>query len=197
MDYTKCFDRFDPVFCTEMLKSMGYPEGLARMQVHMYDGFTRHLRIAGTYGKPVLLECGMGQGCCLSLIAANATVAIEFATLQLKTPQVQKSAFINDRALDAENVKEQEKAIREVVNMYRLIGHTTNVDKSKVLATTKRTRRQAGSMAIGGLKLNLVTDFKLLGHRCVAAQKCHRRCRRGSYRGQNASPENWNVADRP
>ena len=26
-------------------------------------------------------------------------------------------------------------------------------------------------MAIGGLKLNLVNDFKLLGHRCVAAHR--------------------------
>jgi hypothetical protein len=55
--------------------------------------------------------------------------------------------------------------------MDKLMGHTTNVDKSKVLATTKRTRKQAGQMEIGGLKLNLVNDFKLLGHRCVAAHR--------------------------
>lgn len=36
----------------------------------------------GTYGEPVQSDRGMGQGCCLSLIAANATVAIEFRVLQ-------------------------------------------------------------------------------------------------------------------
>ena len=49
------------------------------------------------------------------------------------------------------------------------MGHTTNVDKSKVLATTRRTK--AGQMAMGGLKLSLANDFKLLGHRCVAAHR--------------------------
>ena len=171
LDYTKFFDRFDPEFYMKMLKAMGYPKGLANMQIDMYKNFIRHIKIAGTYGDPILSECGMGQGCCLSLIAANATVAIEFKMLQHKTPKVNKSAFIDDRTLDTEDVKQLEAAISEVVKMDKLMGHTTNVDKSKVLATTRRTRRQAGQMAIGGLKLNLVHDFKLLGHRCVAAHR--------------------------
>ena len=113
----------------------------------------------------------MRRGCCLSLIAANATVAIEFLMLQHRTPKVNKSAFIDDRTLDTDDVKQLEEAIGEVVKMDKLMGHTTNVDKSKVLATTKRTKKQAGQMAIGGLKLSLVNDFKLLGHRCVAVHR--------------------------
>jgi hypothetical protein len=171
LDYTKFFGRFDPEFYMQMLKAMGYPEGLAEMQIDMYKDFIRHIKIAGTYGEPVHSECGMGQGCCLSLIAANATVAIEFAMLQHKAPEVEKSAFIDDRTLDAEKVQQLEVAIREVVKMDKLMGHTTNVDKSKALATTRRTKKQAGQMEIGGLKLNLVNDFKLLGHRCVAAHR--------------------------
>ena len=69
------------------------------------------------------------------------------------------------------NVHQLEVAIGEVVKMDQLMGRATNVDKSKVLATIKRTRKQAGQAAIGGLKLNLVNDFKLLGHRCVAAHR--------------------------
>jgi hypothetical protein len=171
LDYTKFFDRFDPEFYMQMLKAMGYPKGLAEMQIDMYKEFIRHIKIAGTYGEPVRSECGMGQGCCLSLIAANATVAVEFRMLQHRAPTVEKSAFIDDRTLDADDVQQLETAIKEVVKMDKLMGHTTNVDKSKVLATTKRTRKQAGSMEIGGLKLNLVNDFKLLGHRCVAAHR--------------------------
>ena len=150
---------------------MGYPEGLANMQIVMYKEFIRHIEIAGTYGEEVISECGMGQGCCLSPIAANATVAIEFKMLQHKTPKGNKSAFIDDRTLDTEDVKQLEEAIGEVVKLDKLMGHTTNVDKSKVLATTRRTRKQAGQMAIGGLKLSLVNDFKLLGHICVAAHR--------------------------
>ena len=171
LDYTKFFDRFDPHFYMCMMEEMGYPKGLAEMQRDMYADFIRHIKIAGTYGEPVQSESGMGQGCCLSLIAANATVAIEFLMLQQKVPEVEKSAFIDDRTLDTEKIHHLEAAIKEVVKMDELMGHETNVDKSKVLATTRRTRKEAKQMEIGGLKLNLVNDFKLLGHRCVAAHR--------------------------
>ena len=171
LDYTKFFDRFDPKFYMQMLTAMGYPEGLASMQIDMYNDFIRHIKIAGTYGDPIKSECGMDQGCCLSLIAANATVAIEFNMVQDKTPDVNKLAFIDDRTLDTENIQQLEVAIQEVVKMDELMGHTTNVDKSKVLAATKRTRKRAGQMAIGGLRLSLVNDFKLFGHMCVAVHR--------------------------
>ena len=135
----------------KLLKEMGYPEGLAGMQIDMYKDFIRHIKIAGTYGEPIQSECGMGQGCCLSLIAANATVAIEFLMLQQKAPEVEKSAFIDDRTLDSEKVQQLEVAIKEVVKMDKMMGHSTNVDKSKILATTRRTKKQAGQMQIGGL----------------------------------------------
>ena len=117
LDYTKFFDRFDPQFYMEMLRAMGYPEGNADMQLDMYKDFIRHIEIAGTYGKPVFPECGMGQGCCLSLIAANATVAIESRALHHKAPKVHKSTFIDDRKLDTEDVKQLEVAIGEVAKM--------------------------------------------------------------------------------
>ena len=53
------------------------------------------------------------------MIAANATVAIEFLMLQSKAPEVEKSAFIDDRTLDAEKVHQLEVAITEVVRMDR------------------------------------------------------------------------------
>ena len=108
LDYTKLFDRFDPTFYMKMLKAMGYPTGLAAMQADMYSRLVRHIKVAGTYGEPMRPECGMGQGCSLSSIAANATVAIEFIMLQHRTPNVQKSAFIDDRTLDASDVRQLE-----------------------------------------------------------------------------------------
>ena len=113
----------------------------------------------------------MGQGDSLTLIAANAIVAIEVYMLTDRAPTVKKSAFIDDRTIDAAKLNNIKEAISEIVEMDTLMGHTTNVDKSKILATTKRTKRQAGKMIVGGLKLNLVNDVKLLGHRCVAAHR--------------------------
>ena len=64
----------------------------------------------------------MGQGCCLSLIAANARVAIEFLMLQHKVPKVEKSAFIDDRTLDTGEAHYLEAAIKEVVKMDQLMA---------------------------------------------------------------------------
>ena len=45
LDYTKFFDRFDPQFYMRMLKTMGYLEGLAEMQIDMYKNFVRHITL--------------------------------------------------------------------------------------------------------------------------------------------------------
>ena len=76
-----------------------------------------------------------------------------------RAPNVETSAFIDDRTLDAEDLNVLTKAIEHVVDMDELMGHTTNIDKSKLLATTKRVRRQAGCTTIKGLKIQLVHDF--------------------------------------
>ena len=80
----------------------------------------------------------MGQSCSQTLIAANATVAIEFYMLEDRVPRVCKSAFIDDRTIDADRLEDVKQAIGEIVTMYNIMGHTTNVDKSKLLATTKK-----------------------------------------------------------
>ena len=131
-----------------MLEAMGYPAGPARMQRDMYAPFANYVRIAVAYGDPMLVECGMGQGCSLSLIAANAAVANEFLMLQHRRPEVETIAFIDDRTLDTDNVQQLEHATSECVKMDELMGHTTNVDKSTALATTRRTRKKAGQTAI-------------------------------------------------
>ena len=61
LDYTKFFDRFDPHFYMQMLKAMGYPEGLADMQIDVYKDFIRHIKIAGTYGEPDCSQCHCGN----------------------------------------------------------------------------------------------------------------------------------------
>ena len=86
----------------DMLKDMGYLEGLALTQKGLYNNLTRYIKIAGSMGEALQPTCGMGQGCSLSLIAANATVAIELNMLIGRAPSVHKEAFIDDRCIDAE-----------------------------------------------------------------------------------------------
>ena len=46
LDYTKFFDRFDPTFYMKILDEMGYPKGLAGMQLDMYADFVQKSNLA-------------------------------------------------------------------------------------------------------------------------------------------------------
>ena len=86
LDYSKFFDMFDSDFYMDMLTGMRYPKALAEVQRDMYTRLIRHIKVAGSFGDELAPTCGMGQGCSLTLIAANATVTIEFLMLD-KSPQ--------------------------------------------------------------------------------------------------------------
>ena len=55
--------------------------------------------------------------------------------------------------------------------MDTLMGHTTNADKSKILATTTAGRNEAKEMTIKELKLQVVHDFRQLGFTCIGVHK--------------------------
>ena len=93
LDYTKLFDTFDADFYMDMLTDMWYPKELAAAQRTIYEDFIRHIKVAGSYGEAMKATCGMGQGCSLTLIAANATVTIEFNMLSDKAPKVDKKSL--------------------------------------------------------------------------------------------------------
>lgn len=76
LEYTKFFDRFDATFYGEMFVEMGYPPGLAKMQTGIYGSFVRYIKIVGSCGTHCFQRVGVGQRFSLSLLAANATVAI-------------------------------------------------------------------------------------------------------------------------
>ena len=86
LDYSKFVDMFDSDFYMDMPTDMGYPKALAEVQRDMYTRLIRHIKVAGSFGDELAPTCGMGQGCSLTLIAANATVTIEFLMLD-KSPQ--------------------------------------------------------------------------------------------------------------
>ena len=63
------------------------------------------------------------------------------------------------------------KEIEDVVDMGGKTGHNKNVDKSRLLATTRPTRRVAGHLEIKGLHIIFANGRKLLGHKCAGERK--------------------------
>ena len=51
------------------------------------------------------------------------------------------------------------------------MGHQTNIEKSKMLATTRRTKKKAGGLKINGIKIQLLSEFKLLGHSYIGIRR--------------------------
>ncbi len=81
-----------------------------------------------------------------------------------------KSAFIDDRTLDAEANEDIIKAVEEIVKMDEGMGQETNISKSKFTSTSKGTRRLMTKTKVAELDIKVVKDFKLLlGGRCTIA----------------------------
>ena len=135
LDDEKYFDMFDVEFETERLEHMGYPKGLAKMQRGMYSKLKRHIKFAGCYGESFTPTNGLGQGCSLTLIAANAAVTTEFNMLDAVTPRVEEGADIDDRSLSSNSTEELMTAVHALIDMDGQMGQTTNVKKSRFLAT--------------------------------------------------------------
>ena len=117
LDYTKCFDRLDPDSVFNMLRHMGYPEGVIAIQRALYCDMKQHRKIAGSYGEVMTPLCGLAQGCSSTSITVNATVTRELNMLDDITTGIDKAAFIDDRSLDTKTLDELEKGIEAVVDM--------------------------------------------------------------------------------
>ena len=85
-DYSNLFYMFGVDFYVEMLTDIGLPEGLADLLRGLCGDCILHIKVAGSYGGELVPTNGMDQGCSLTLLAANATVTIEFNMLENTTP---------------------------------------------------------------------------------------------------------------
>ena len=113
----------------------------------------------------------MAQRCSLRLIAANATGTVEYNMLDKVAPEVNNGACIDDSSLDTGNVTHLKQAIEAVVEMDEIMGHTTDVEKTKVLATTSTVNKCPKEMKFEGVAIPVVKDFKLSGYRCVTGSR--------------------------
>ena len=142
---------FDPDFYMDMLTDMGYPKALAEVQRDMYVRLVRRIKVAVSFGDELAPTCGMGHGCSLTLISANATVTIEFSMLDNIAPSIYNGAFLDDRSLDCQTVAELKRGIEAIVEMDAIMGHTTNIDKSKFLAAAEKVRMTMKTIQMNGI----------------------------------------------
>ena len=91
--------------------------------------------------------------------------------LHAVAPEVAKEAFVDGRTLYAHNCDPLKQTVGTIIEMDEIMGHTTNFVKSQVWAKVQRIRKQMGSTTIRGVRLSLVSDNKILGHRCIGAMR--------------------------
>jgi len=96
MDIRKCFNaipRF-PLWCA--LQVLGFPMGVLRAWVAFVAGQTRRFKVRMSTGEPVHSNCGLPEGCALSVFGMVVIDWILDLWLQATQPGVGLHAFIDD-----------------------------------------------------------------------------------------------------
>ena len=171
LDYAKCFDMFEPNFVFGLMVAVGLPKPLAFQIRWLYTRLQRYFRVAGSYGAVLRQANGVGQGCSVSLLIANAYVSVLIRHIRRHYPSVSVSAFIDDRNLVSRIASEIIKAVGAIKNMDQAAGHFTNIAKSSVFALHKDDREELRQTTIGTQRLQVVNDAKMVGHRITTKRQ--------------------------
>ena len=147
LDYYKFFDSFDPEFTGNMLSACGIEEDLSEIFSHLNINAQRHIKIGNTYGKPMSVSNGIGQGDSLALMSAIIYAAIQHRFIKARYPSLQMSSVIDDRNIRGK-VEVLGKAIDDVVKFDALACHFTNLKKSAATAISKSDRDKLGNLNI-------------------------------------------------
>ncbi len=181
LDYSKFFDRFCPYLVRGLLMTAGAPRGLADQLFYIISNLRRYIRVAGTYGA-VISQCnGAGQGCSMSILVANLYVATLLNFLRAEHSSTEVAAFLDDRNMVAETVKDLLDAVNATRRFDTAAGHSTNVDKTALFATSPTDRDNLRRSAIDGQPLNVKLDEVMVGHHITT-----RRARRCTFLNERA-----------
>ncbi len=164
LDYAKFFDLFHPQLVYYLMIAYGLPVQLATQIKGLYEELVRYLRIGNSYGAVIRQANGVGQGCSLSLLIANAYVATLFRFLEEAHPGVDMAAFLDDRNATAETARELVAAIESITRFDDLAGHFTNVAKSAVFATCPTQGANLKRTTVGGQTLKVKREATMVGH---------------------------------
>ena len=68
LDFKQAFDRISHTYLMAVLRSYGFDEGLIECIRIMYDNATSVIQVNGHLSTPTPIQCGVRQGCPLSMI---------------------------------------------------------------------------------------------------------------------------------
>ncbi len=181
---TACLLRID--------NTAGAPRGLADQLYYIFTNLRRYIRGVGTYGAVVEQSNGAGQGCSMSILAANLYVATLLNYLRAEFPAVDVAAFLDDRNIVTHEVQDLLDAIAATKRFDDAAGHCTNVDKTAVFATAASDREALRRCKVGNDQLNVKLDDVMVGH-CITTRRARKttflngRAEKAALRAQRAA----------
>ena len=111
------------------------------MFVDLNKNAKRHTNIGSTYGEPMDINNGLGQGGSRALMSAIIYVAIQHRYILGQHPKIRMSSVIDDRNLRG-TVEDLSKAIDDVIDFDEMAGHFTNPKKITATAISATDREK-------------------------------------------------------
>ncbi len=146
-----------------MLRQMGAPPGLINVMEAFYDQALRLFRVGAHAGDRFHPDNGLGQGCALSMRWTNCVGAVWVRTVKNIWADMRLSVYVDDRTIRGRTVGEVIGAIEHTVTFDGHLGQRLNVDKSSILATTSKQRKEASTAKVDGLRVLHAWDARSLG----------------------------------
>ena len=130
-----------------MLHACGVEEDRTQMFTDLNKNAKRHIKTGGTYGQPMHIYNGIGQGDSLALMSAIVYVAIQHRYILGQHPNIRMSSVIDDRNLRG-TVEDLSSAITDVIVFDEMAGHFTNpknIAATAIAATDSEKLRNSTS----------------------------------------------------
>ena len=148
LDYWKFFDAFEPHWVRDFMLALGLDEDLSHSVADLYCNLIRHIKIRGTYGKPITGTNGLGQGDSLSMMIALMFVSVQFYYLDKFHWNVTKGSCLDDRNIRGEH-DDVLNAHRDIKRIDEAAGHFSNPTKLAATATTAEGRSRLREENVG------------------------------------------------
>jgi hypothetical protein len=145
LDFKEAFDRISHTYILSVLRSYGFSERFIASIRMMYEDATSAVQVKGHLSAPIPIQCGVRQGCPLSMIlfALCLDPLLRYLVGRLRGLRVHRSQTNSTVVAYADDVSilltspEDVPTIREAITCYeKATGAALNVAKSRALAAS-------------------------------------------------------------
>jgi len=143
LDFKQAFDRISHTYLLTVLRSYGFDAGFIECIRMLYENATSVIQVNGHISTPIPIECGVRQGCHLSMIlfvlCLNPLLyylderlqGLRAHRTQLKTTVIVYTDNVSILMTSQEDVR----TVRAAIECYeKATGATLNIEKSSALA---------------------------------------------------------------